>query len=45
MVGLNAPNRCEVIADALLKRNYPARVAEKVLGANFVRAFGDIWKA
>ncbi len=41
--GLNTPRRCEVIADALLKRGYPARVAEKVLGANFVRVFGEIW--
>jgi membrane dipeptidase len=43
VIGLNVPNRCEIIADALLQRHYPARVAEKVLGANFVRAFGDIW--
>jgi membrane dipeptidase len=45
VVGLNTPNRCEIIADALLKRGYPARVTEKVLGSNFVRAFGEIWKA
>ncbi len=45
VVGLNTPRRCEVIADALLKRGYSARVTEKVLGANFVRAFGDIWGA
>ncbi|MBV9062607.1 MAG: membrane dipeptidase, partial [Alphaproteobacteria bacterium] len=32
VIGLNTPRRCEVIADALLKRCYPARVAEKVLG-------------
>ena len=43
--GLNIPNRCEVIADNLLKRGYPARVTEKVLGSNFVRAFGEIWKS
>jgi membrane dipeptidase len=43
VIGLNVPNRCEFIADALLQRHYPARVAEKVLGANFVRAFGEIW--
>ena len=41
--GLNRPDRSLVIADALLKRGYPARVAEKVLGANFVRVFGEIW--
>ena len=45
VAGLNIPNRCEVIADNLLKRGYPARVTEKVLGSNFVRAFGEIWKS
>jgi len=45
VVGLNTPNRCEIIADNLLKHGYPPRVAEKVLGRNFVRAFNDIWKA
>ena len=43
VIGLNTPRRCEVIADALLKRGYKAQVAEKVLGANFVSAFGRIW--
>ena len=43
VVGLNTPRRSEVIADALLKRGYSARVAEKVLGANFVGALGRIW--
>lgn len=41
--GLNRPDRALVIADALLRRGYPARVAEKVLGANFIRVFGEIW--
>ena len=41
--GLNRADRSLLIADALLKRGYPARVAEKVLGANFVRVFGEIW--
>ena len=45
VVGLNTPNRCEIIADSLLKRGYRARVTDKVLGSNFVRAFNDIWKA
>ncbi|MBS0422753.1 MAG: membrane dipeptidase [Proteobacteria bacterium] len=44
VVGLNTPKRCEVIADALLKRGYPERVSEKVLGANFLRAFTQIWR-
>jgi membrane dipeptidase len=43
VIGLNTPCRIEVIADALLKRGYPARVAEKVIGANFVGALGRIW--
>lgn len=41
--GLNRADRTLVIADALLRRGYPARVAEKVLGANFARAFREIW--
>lgn len=41
--GLNRPDRALVIADALMKRGYPARVAEKVIGGNFVRVFGEIW--
>jgi membrane dipeptidase len=41
--GLNRADRSLVIADALLRRGYPGRVAEKVLGANFVRAFREIW--
>lgn len=41
--GLNHSRRCETIADALLARGYSARVAEKVLGENFLRAFGEIW--
>ena len=44
VVGLNTPRRCEVIADALLKRGYSARVTEKVLGLNFTDALGRIWK-
>lgn len=45
VIGLNTPKRCEVIADALLKRGYSERVCEKVLGANFLRAFTEIWRA
>jgi len=44
VIGLNTPRRCEVIADALLKRGYGARVAEKVLGLNFTDTLGRIWK-
>lgn len=45
VVGLNTPRRIEIIADELLKRGYPAGVAEKVIGANFARVFADIWTA
>jgi len=41
--GLNRADRTLVIADALLRLGYPARVVEKVLGSNFVRVFRDIW--
>lgn len=43
VVGLNIPRRIEVIADQLLKRGYPTRVAKKIAGANFARVFGEIW--
>jgi membrane dipeptidase len=43
VIGMNTPRRSEVIADALLKRGYSARAAEKVLGSNFVGALGRIW--
>jgi membrane dipeptidase len=41
--GLNTPRKIEVITDQLLKRGYTARSAEKIIGANFVRVFGEIW--
>ncbi|ANP46340.1 dipeptidase [Candidatus Viadribacter manganicus] len=41
--GLNRPDRALVIADALLDRGIAPRVVEKVLGGNFIRAFGEIW--
>src|SRR6185312_4196510 len=43
VIGLNTNRRTEVIADALLKRGYSERVAEKVLGANFIGTLGRIW--
>jgi membrane dipeptidase len=45
VVGLNTPLRSLVIADALLKRGLSERVVEKILGANFARAFKEIWVA
>ncbi len=41
--GLNTPRRMEIIADALLKRGYPERVAEKVMGVNFTSTLARIW--
>jgi membrane dipeptidase len=43
--GLNTPRRMEIIASHLLRRGYSARVAEKILGANFARVFSEIWTA
>ena len=40
---LNTPRKMETIADAMLKRGYPSRVVEKVLGENFRRVFREIW--
>lgn len=44
VVGLNSPRRIEVIADQLLNRGYSERVAEKVIGGNFVRVLGEVWR-
>lgn len=41
----NTPRKLEYVADALLKQGYSPRVTEKVLGLNFKRVFGEIWKA
>ena len=41
--GLNRPDRALVIADALLRRGYRERAVEKVLGANFMRVFAELW--
>lgn len=43
VIGMNHNRRIETICDALLKRGYPARVAEKVIGKNFVDALTRIW--
>jgi len=43
VVGLNRPDRCFLIADALEQRGYKARTIEKVLGLNFHRVFADTW--
>lgn len=42
---LNVPRRMERIADALAARGHPAARVEKVLGGNWLRLFGDVWRA
>ena len=41
---LNSPRRMELIADALAARGHSATRIEKVLGGNWLRLFGDVWK-
>ena len=41
---LNVPRRFEILAAGLNKRGYSADIIERVLGRNFYRAFGEIWK-
>jgi membrane dipeptidase len=40
---LNGPDHMEILASELAKRGQPSSTIEKVLGANFHRALGDIW--
>ena len=40
---INTPRKLERVVDALLQHGYSARVADKVLGLNFSRAFEEIW--
>jgi membrane dipeptidase len=42
---LNTPRKMELIADALLKRGHKSGAVEKIMGANFKRAFAEIWTA
>jgi len=42
---MNTPRKMEIVTDSLLKRGYTSRVAQKVLGENFKRVFGEIWLA
>jgi membrane dipeptidase len=41
----NDVRRMELIASSMDERGYSATVIEKVLGGNFRRVFGDIWKS
>ena len=40
---LNQPRRIEQVAEGMHRRGHPERVIEKVIGANFYRAFSEIW--
>ena len=40
---LNHPRRLEAIADEMATRGHASRVIEKVLGANFMRLFEEVW--
>jgi membrane dipeptidase len=40
---LNQPRRIEQVAEGMHRRGHPDRVIEKVIGANFYRAFSEIW--
>lgn len=40
---LNHPRRLETIADQMAARGHASRVIEKVLGANFMRLFEEVW--
>jgi membrane dipeptidase len=41
---MNTPRKMEIVTDALLKRGYTSRVIQKVLGENFKRVLGEIWR-
>lgn len=41
---LNHPRRLESIAIALAKRGHPSATIEKIIGGNFHRVLGEIWK-
>jgi membrane dipeptidase len=40
----NTPNRFESIALDLLKQGHSERCVEKIVGGNFARLFGEVWK-
>lgn len=41
---LNSPRRMELIADALAARGHSSARIEKILGQNWLRLFGDVWR-
>ena len=40
---LNHPRRMETIWEGLLDRGYGADDAEKIMGGNWYRLFGEVW--
>lgn len=40
---LNEPDRMYRLADALARRGWPSARIEKLMGANFLRVFGEAW--
>lgn len=40
----NSPRRMELVADALAKAGHPAARIEKILGGNWMRLLGEVWK-
>jgi membrane dipeptidase len=44
VLDLNSPRRMEMIADHLLARGHSERRVEKIIGGNWVRLFGDVWR-
>lgn len=42
---LNDARRMDLIASAMVDRGYSTKVIEKILGGNFYRVFGEIWKS
>ena len=40
---LNVPRRLEMIADQLQSRGHSAARVEKIIGANWLRLFGEVW--
>jgi membrane dipeptidase len=41
----NDPRRFKTLADDLSRRGWPSSRLDKILGGNFARLFGDVWKA
>lgn len=41
----NTPRRMEQVADALARAGHPSARVEKILGANWMRLLGEVWRA